>query len=74
MKAKLTGKIVSLERDGDTTIVFEAAGKVDTRNIAAQPTELHATLSLKSMISDQMKIGSTITVTITDEEENESLD
>ena len=72
MKANLTGKIVSLEKsEGDTTIVFEADGKVDTRNIAAQPTSLHATLTIKSMIADQMKIGATITVTISDEDKDE---
>jgi hypothetical protein len=69
MKAQLSGKIVSLEKiEGDTTIVFEAKGKVDTRNIAAQPTGLHGTLTLKSMIADSMRIGAVITVTVTDEE------
>lgn len=72
MKAKLSGKIAALEKgEGDTTIVFEADGKVDTRNIAAQPTSVHATLTLKSMIADQMRIGATITLTISDEEEDE---
>lgn len=69
MKAKLTGKIVSLEKvEGDTLMVLEVDGKVDTRNIAAQKTSMHATLTIKSMIADQMKIGALITIAISDED------
>ena len=72
MKAKLSGKIVSLEKvEGDTLMVLEADGKVDTRNITAQPTSAHVTLTIKSMIADQMKIGASITITFSDEETNE---
>lgn len=72
MKAKYVGKIVSLEKDeGDTHMVIEGKGKVDTRNIASQPTNVHATLTIKSAIADQMKIGATITFTISDEESDE---
>ena len=72
MKAKLSGRIVSLEKvEGDTLMVLETNGKVDTRNITAQPTSAHITLTVKSMIADQMKIGGVITVTLSDEETNE---
>ena len=72
MKAKFTGKLVSLEKgEGDTTMVFEADGKVDTRNIAAQPASIHTTLTLKSLVADHMKIGATMTVTVSDEEHDE---
>lgn len=72
MKAKYIGKIVSLEKDeGDTHMVIEGKGKVDTRNITSQPTNVHVTLTIKSAIADQMKIGASITFTISDEELDE---
>ena len=76
MKAVLKGKILSVDKTGgtnlgDTRISLESAGKVQTTNISAQEISLSGILKLKSLISDNMKLGSVITITITDEENDE---
>lgn len=72
MKSKLTGKIVSVKKDKDGgNALLEIAtttGKVDTRNVTAQETSLTMTLTVKSMVADEMKIGAVLTITISDEE------
>lgn len=72
MKAKLTGKIVSVkkEQDGGNTLleVATTSGKVDTRNVTAQDCSVNGTITLKSMIANEMKIGATLTITISDED------
>lgn len=83
MKAKLAGQIQNLEKDketGFTRITISCPkGKVsesaDGKKVGpnAQDAMLLATLSVKTLVADQMKIGATITFTISDEEPNEGL-
>jgi len=69
MKAKLIGKINSLDKSGGTAILFITSdGKVETTNIAAQEISFSGILRLKGLVADQMKIGATLTITISDEE------
>lgn len=69
MKAKLEGKILSIDKHGgDTKIILDAKGKVETSNISAQDIEFNGTLRLKSIISDKMRIGAILTITIGDED------
>ena len=78
MKAKLKAKILSVEKaganSGDTRISLESTGKVQTSNISAQDISLVGSLKLKSLIANEMRLGATITITISDEEENEGSD
>lgn len=79
MKARLQGRILSVtNKDGDAEIVFETAGKVQKGQgpIApqARETSLKGTVTLKAVVANEMKIGSVITVSISDEEADERLD
>jgi hypothetical protein len=75
MKAKLRAKItnVSMENHGLTVIAFKAEGKVDTRLQNAQLTTMSGHFAIKDVIAGEMKIGSMITITLTDEEIDEGL-
>ena len=83
MKAKLRAKVLEVVKDsqaltrgtkydGMTKLKIETInGKVDTTLNNAQFVVLNGDLFLKGVIADQMKIGATITINISDEEENE---
>ncbi len=73
MKAKLKAKILEISKDsnGNTILALQAEGKVDTRLQNAQFTHFAGRLSLKEVIANEMKIGATITISITDEEVSE---
>lgn len=72
MKAKLKGKIAKVSRLlTETRIEFSTVGKVDTRLVTAQESALEGVLMIKNIIADQMTIGSTLTITVSDEEEKE---
>jgi hypothetical protein len=72
MKAKLTGKILSVDiSQGEARLSIESTGKVDTRNIAAQEVVFNGTIRMKALIANDMKIGANITITVSDEESNE---
>lgn len=69
MKAKLTGKILNVDiSQGEARLSIEATGKVETRNISAQEVTFNGNIRMKSLIANDMKIGATITITISDEE------
>lgn len=78
MKAKLSGKIQSLEKDKETGFtrltISCTKGKVSEDSLglkvgpSAQEAMLLATLSVKTMIADSMRVGANITFTISDEE------
>lgn len=70
MKATLQGKIVRTENtaDGEVAIDLESKGKVATTNVAAQMIILDGSIRMKQIIAGQIKLGSIITITITDEE------
>ena len=70
MKAKYTGKIseVSKNDDGDVQLKVSGLGKVDTTLLYAKETSCSGTFIFKEMITNKMMIGSTITITISDEE------
>jgi hypothetical protein len=79
MKARLQGKIVSVaNKDGDTEVAFETAGKVQKGQgplaPSARQTSLKGTVMLKGVVASEMKIGAVLTVTISDEEADERLD
>ena len=80
MKAKLQAKITEIVKDAkyesgkDITGMVRlklvtTQGRVDTTFISAQLARLNGDLFLKEAIANQMKIGSLITITISDEEE-----
>lgn len=69
MKANLTGKILTVTRgkQGETSITIETAGRVDVKSPQSQSVSLVGTLTLRDVIADNMKIGSCIRITISDE-------
>lgn len=73
MRAKLKGKILGIKynADGEVALDVEAKGKVETPNIAAQTIMWHGALRLKSIITNEMKIGAIITINVSDEEAEE---
>lgn len=80
MKAKLSGQIKSLEKDNETgftriTILCPKGRVSETGGQkvgpSAQDAMLMATLSVKTLIADQIKIGAIITFHISDEETDE---
>lgn len=72
MKARLKGKIVSTNRlDGDIRIQIESTGKVETKNINAQECSLGGLFQLKGLSAENMKLGSILTITISDEDSDE---
>ena len=83
MKAKLKARIVEFSKetdDGGIAIngpvklkIVAPKGKVETSNIDAQFISLSGNMSLKAVIADKMKIGSVLTITISDEEPDEGL-
>lgn len=71
MKATLKAKIFSVDKTGgDVTLTIDTptAGKVGIRAINAQDVYLAGRLKLKELVANEMKIGATITITISDEE------
>ena len=77
MKVKLSGTIQSFDRDTETgttrLTILCTKGKVAAVGPSAQDAMLMATLSVKTLVANQMKIGSNITFTISDEEPDEGL-
>lgn len=80
MKATLKGKILSVTNDGgDTVLTIASTGKVEKTGFGpgstdARKTSLDGTVKLKAIVAEDMKIGATLTITISDEESNERLD
>jgi len=85
MKAKLRAQISDISKnvevkDGHTTVMsmtklrLRAKGKVEivdtTLNTNAQLAMFDGELALRGVIADQMKIGATITIIISDENES----
>jgi len=70
MKAKLTGKIKATQamKDGQVNLAITFKGKADAKSIDAKEIEVDANITLKQLIANDMKIGSTFTMYITDEE------
>ena len=74
MKAKFTGKIFRISRgEAETKIEFDVLGKVDTRLVSAQETSLDAVLMIKNIIADKMIVGTTFTIILSDEEEQQGI-
>lgn len=75
MKATLKTKIVSYSKqDGMATLSIESIGpmsKVDTAPQNAKDCSLAGVLKLKLLVSDQLKLGTTLTITVSDEEKDE---
>lgn len=72
MRASFKGKISKITRDEDNgagcvNIELDLKGKVDTKAVNAKEASLSLSLQLKPLIADEIKIGSTITVLLTDE-------
>ena len=87
MKAKLRAKIVGFERNakfegvGNIDVVgltklslVSTAGKVDTDRSNAKLATFSGDIFVKDIIAHEMKIGATITISITDEEPEDRLD
>ena len=79
MKATLKGKIVSVKNvDGDAEITFQTDGKVDKAGGRVDPSarkmKLGGTMSMKAVIANEMKIGAVITIHVSDEDADDSLD
>jgi len=74
MKAKYKAKILEAIKDqyGQTVLSLQATdGKVETRLQNAQHTSLTGRIVLRDAIAADIKIGATITITVSDEEPNE---
>ncbi len=79
MKATLKGRIVSVKNaDGDAEIQFQTDGKVDKAGGRVDPSarkmQLNGTMKMKAVIANEMKIGAVITVHLSDEDADDSLD
>lgn len=70
MKATFKGQVFKIDREksGFVKLHLDLKGKVDTRLVTAQDAELDALVMVKTIVADTMKIGSTITITVSDEE------
>lgn len=69
MKATFKGRVHQIDRKQDLTkLHLDIKGKVDTRLVTAQEAELDALVMVKTIVADSMKIGSYITITVSDEE------
>lgn len=74
MKATFKGQVYQIDRKQDwTKLHLDVKGKVDTRLVTAQEAELDALVMIKTLVADNMKVGSSITITISDEEEDDKL-
>jgi hypothetical protein len=80
MKATLKGKIISVQNtEGDSILTFKSTGKVDRTGFGpgssdARKTSLDGTVELKAILAKEMKIGAVLTITISDEDEDERVD
>ncbi len=80
MKATLKGKLLRIENTGgDTVMTFESVGKVDKTGFGpgstdARKTQLNGTFMLKAIVAEGMKIGTTLTISISDEDPDERID
>lgn len=76
MRAKAKVKITDTHRfpTGEVQIKFETLtpGKVDTRAMNAQDITLSGEFTVRALIAEQMKIGATISISLTDEETDEN--
>lgn len=84
MKAKLQAKVIEVIRNteakmGSTSFpnmvklkLITSKGRVDTSLNNAQMVVLDGDLFLRETIANQMKIGATITITLSDEETEET--
>lgn len=81
MKAKLKAKILGVDKNatfrGSTDVANMVKlrlesnnGKVDSASISAQFAALTGDLFLREVIANQVKIGATLTITISDEDTN----
>lgn len=70
MKTTLQGKIVKVypSDDGMVSIMVDAKGKVEDAPISAKECLFAGTLTLKSLAASNIKIGATITITVSDSE------
>lgn len=71
MKAKFKGKVVSTKRNNDfVELSIEMPGVVvETKMPPAKEAKLQGSFFLKPVIADEIKIGSIITITVSDEED-----
>lgn len=68
MKATFKTKINSVVRkEHEVEIEFDAKGTVDTNRLPAKDAQLSMKLYLKPVIADELKIGSIITIVVSDE-------
>jgi len=76
MKAILKGKVQSMDKKGSGIVAVQlvAVGKVQGVPMSAKETNLTLILDIKELVAEQMKFGSIITVTITDEDPDSKVD
>lgn len=69
MKIKLQGKISEMRKDsnGNVTLSLTTNGKVETHLLNAKDATMSSILIIKGVIADDIKLGSTLTVTVSDE-------
>jgi hypothetical protein len=79
MRAKLKAKILDITKNieckdgntnhaGMTRMRVSSRGKIETTLNNAQAVFLQGEIFLREVIADQMKVGATITITLSDEE------
>jgi hypothetical protein len=68
MKATFQTKIKNISRKAnDVEIEFDAVGTVDTNRLPAKDAQMTMKLNLKPIVADELKLGSTITIVVSNE-------
>lgn len=72
MKTTISAYIEKAVREsGDVIFTINGRGKTDTPNISGQAAEFSGTLKLKAIVANKIPLGSTLTITISDEKQSE---
>jgi hypothetical protein len=70
MKIKLKGNISQVDRiSGTAKITLNLEGNAETTSLEAKKVSMKCVLLLKTLVADEVKLGSVIYVTVSDSEE-----
>lgn len=72
MQIKMKSRVKEIERGPEqTNIMLEFDGKVEDSKFQAKEAYMPATLRIRTIIADQLKVGSVFTIILSDEDQNE---
>jgi hypothetical protein len=70
MKIKFKGNISTVDRlSGTAKINLDLEGYADVASLEAKKASMTSTLLLKTLVADQLKLGTVLYVTVSDSEE-----